>query len=130
MLKALAPIAVLAAGVCGVGGAVMVTAAPVSQRRPTFAADIARIMLERCASCHRPGQPAPFSLLSYDDVKAKGKEIVAATQARTMPPWLATQGPGFPPLRDDPRLTDRQVTAIATWVRNGMPSGDLRKAPA
>ena len=86
-------------------------------------------MLERCASCHRPGQPSPFSLLSYDDVKAKGKEIVASAQARTMPPWLATQGPGFPALKDDPRLTDKQITAIANWVKNGMPSGDLRKAP-
>ena len=106
------------------------TAAPMAQRRPTFAADIAPIMLDRCASCHRPGQPAPFSLLSYDDVKAKAPEVVAATRARTMPPWLATQGPGFPALQDDPRLTDKQIAAITTWVKNGMPMGDMKKAPS
>jgi len=129
MPKALTPLLLLVAGVFAARTAVLPAAAPVAQRRPTFAADIAPILLERCASCHRPGQPAAFSLLSYDDAKAKGKEIAAATQARTMPPWLATQGPGFPALKADPRLTEKEITAIATWVKNGMPSGDLRKAP-
>jgi len=129
MLKALTPITLLVAGAFLAATSVLPAAAPASQRRPTFAADIAPILLERCASCHRPGQPASFSLLSYDDAKARGKEIAETTQTRTMPPWLASQGPGFPALKDDPRLTDKQIAAIATWVRNGMPSGDLRKAP-
>jgi mono/diheme cytochrome c family protein len=129
MLKSWWPlVAALAAG--AVTTSALAMPAPVSQRRPTFAADIAPIILERCASCHRPGQPAPFSLLSYDDVRAKGKEIAAATHARTMPPWLPVQGPGFPALQNDPRLTDKQIAAIGNWVKNGMPSGDLRKAPA
>ena len=133
MPKAFTPptflLAGLMAAVFAAGSAILLASAPAAQRRPTFAADIAPILLERCASCHRPGQSASFSLLSYDDAKAKAKEIVAATQARTMPPWLATQGAGFPALKDDQRLTDKQITAIATWVKNGMPSGDLRKAP-
>ena len=129
MRKALTPITLLAAGVLITATAVLPAAVPAAQRRPTFAADIAPILLDRCATCHRPGQPGVFSLLSYDDAKAKGKEIAAATQARTMPPWLASQGPGFPALKDDPRLTDKQITAIAAWVSTGMPPGDLRKAP-
>jgi hypothetical protein len=99
------------------------------QRRPTFATDISPILIEHCAPCHRPDQAAPFSLLSLDEVRARGIEIVHATQSRAMPPWSAVQGPGFPALVDDRRLTDRQITAIKTWVANGMPGGDLRKAP-
>jgi len=128
MPKALTPLILLIAGVFAAGSAVLPAAMPAAQRRPTFAADIAPILLERCATCHRPGQPA-FSLLSYDDVKPRGKEVAASTHARTMPPWLPTQGPGFPALQNDPRLTDKEITAIGTWVKNGMPSGDLRKAP-
>jgi mono/diheme cytochrome c family protein len=128
MPKALMPLALLAASLFAAGSAVMLASVP-AQRRPTFAADIAPIILERCASCHRPGRPSPFSLLSYDDVRPHVKEILAATQARTMPPWLATQGAGFPALKDDPRLTDKQIAMITTWVRNETPSGNLRKAP-
>jgi hypothetical protein len=106
------------------------TASSDSPGNPNFASDIAPILLSRCAFCHRPGQAAPFSLLSYADAQMKSKEIAAATTARRMPPWLATQGPGFPTLQDDPRLTDRQVTMIARWVAKGMPAGNLRRLPA
>ena len=99
------------------------------QRRPTFATDISPILIEHCAPCHRPDPAAPFPLLSLDDVRPRGVEIVHATQSRAMPPWSAVQGPGFPALVDDRRLTDRQITAIKTWVANGMPTGDMRKAP-
>ena len=121
---------VVTAALCAWTGATATSATSDAQRRPTFAADIAPIILSRCASCHRPGQAAPFPLLSYDDVRAKGPEIAEMTGARLMPPWHATQGPGFPALIDDRRLSDRQVEVIRTWVKSGMPSGDLRKAPA
>ncbi|MEJ7637849.1 MAG: redoxin domain-containing protein, partial [Singulisphaera sp.] len=35
----------------------------------TFAADVARIVQEKCQSCHRPGQVGPFSLRTYDDAR-------------------------------------------------------------
>ncbi len=117
-------------GIVSAWSGVLATTEPAAQRKPTFASDIAPIVVSRCAPCHRPGQAAPFSLLSYDDVRARGKDIVAATQSRLMPPWLATQGKGFPPIQDDPRLTDKQIATIARWVDTGMPSGDLRRMPA
>ena len=46
---------------------------------PTFAADIAPIVYAHCSTCHRPGQAAPFSLLSYEDVKRRATLIVTAT---------------------------------------------------
>jgi uncharacterized protein YgiB involved in biofilm formation len=34
---------------------------------PTYNHDIAPLLYENCAGCHRPGQVAPFSLLTYQD---------------------------------------------------------------
>ena len=96
---------------------------------PTFADDIAPIVYANCTVCHRPGQAAPFSLLSYDDVRKHGKTIVDVTARRYMPPWHASRADGFPEFRDERRLTDKQIATITEWVDADMPSGDLRKAP-
>ena len=94
----------------------------------TFTETIAPIVYENCVSCHRPGEAAPFSLISYDDVRNRGRLIAAVTMSRYMPPWQATHG--FGDFADERRLTDAQITAIATWVKNGMPEGDRSKMPA
>jgi mono/diheme cytochrome c family protein len=97
---------------------------------PTFAADVAPIVYDHCATCHRPGQAAPFSLLSYEDVKKRATLIVSATSRRYMPPWHATPAPGFPEFRDERRLADSDIATLKAWVDAGMPAGDLTKAPA
>jgi hypothetical protein len=96
---------------------------------PTFAADVAPIVYTHCATCHRPGQAAPFSLLSYDDVKRRATLIVSATTRRYMPPWHATRAQGFPEFLDERRLTDAQIATLKAWVEGGMPAGDLSTAP-
>ena len=58
----------------------------------TFNRQIAPIIYNNCSSCHRPGEAAPFSLLSYQDVVKKGRMIGAATSSRLMPPWKAEAG--------------------------------------
>jgi hypothetical protein len=97
---------------------------------PTFATDVAPIIYTHCGICHRPGQAAPFSLLSYEDVKKRGKLIVAVTARRYMPPWHATDAPGFAVFRDDRRLSDAQIETLKEWVDGGMLPGDLARAPA
>jgi mono/diheme cytochrome c family protein len=116
----------LAAVVLLLGGGWQLTAA---DSTPTFASDVAPIVYSHCSSCHRPGQAAPFSLLSYDDVKRRATLIVAATGRRYMPPWHATPAPSFPEFRDDRRLTDVQIATLKAWVDGGMPAGDLTTAP-
>ena len=96
---------------------------------PTFAADIAPIVNQNCVVCHRPGQAAPFSLLTYDDVRKHGRTIADVTARRYMPPWHAARAEGFQEFRDERRLTDAMIATIKNWVDAGMPSGDLAKAP-
>jgi cytochrome c553 len=42
---------------------------------PTFAKDVAPIMYNKCATCHRPGEVAPMSLMSYEDARPWAKAI-------------------------------------------------------
>src|SRR3954463_11957512 len=58
----------------------------------TFHKDVAPIVYEKCSYCHRPGEAAPFSLLSYADVAQRVKKIQEVTARRLMPPWLAEHG--------------------------------------
>jgi hypothetical protein len=87
----------------------------------TFNKDIAPIVFENCASCHRPGESAPFSLLSYEDVKKRAKQIVDVTQRRYMPPWLPD--PDVVHFVGERRLTTEQLGVIAQWVEEGTMQG-------
>lgn len=94
----------------------------------TFNSQIAPIIYKNCSTCHRPGEAAPFSLLSYKDVARKGKTIGKAIAAHSMPPWKAE--PASYAYRDERRLTDAQIALIQTWVAEGMPEGKASEKPA
>jgi len=97
------------------------------QAQITFSEHVAPIVFNQCGACHRPGEAAPFSLLSYEDVRKRGKLIANVTQRRYMPPWFGDSEMGT--FRDDRRLTDAQIRTIQAWVDAGMPEGDPRKLP-
>ena len=96
--------------------------------RVTFTETIAPIVYDNCVSCHRPGEAAPFSLISYDDVRNRAALIAKVTASRYMPPWQATHG--FGDFADERRLTDQQIQAIAAWVQQGTPQGDPARMPS
>ena len=87
----------------------------------TFTAHIAPIMHERCASCHRPGQTAPFSLLTYEDVAKRAELIRAVTQTRYMPPWNAE--PGYGAFKGERRMLESEIELLARWADEGAPEG-------
>lgn len=93
----------------------------------TFTETIAPIIYQNCVTCHRPGEAAPFALISYEDVKKRGALIATVTKSRYMPPWHAAHGYGE--FADERRLTDAQIAAIGDWVSQGMPQGDVAKMP-
>jgi hypothetical protein len=73
-----------------------------ARRTVTFNRDIAPILFQHCATCHRPVDErsaagsddvlcvagAPFSLLTYASARDHARQIAAATASRAMPPWL------------------------------------------
>ena len=95
--------------------------------RVTYARDIAPIVYENCASCHRDGEVAPFSLSNYDEVKRHAATMEAVTRSRYMPPWKAA--PDGDKFAGERRLSDAQIGTIKKWVDEGMPEGDPADLP-
>lgn len=95
---------------------------------PTYARDVAPILSTNCVGCHRPGQIAPFSLLTFDDVRARAAQVVRAVEMRRMPPWLPEPGVGrFLNARE---LAPADIATIRRWVDTGMQRGAVEDAAA
>ncbi len=95
---------------------------------PTFSKDIAPIFFKRCATCHRPGEVAPMSLLSYEETRPWVKSIRKAVAQRVMPPWGANPKVGH--FSNDLGLTDAEIKLIGDWADAGAPEGDRAALPA
>jgi thiol-disulfide isomerase/thioredoxin len=93
----------------------------------TYSKHVAPILQNRCQVCHRPGQIAPFTLLSYDDAVRHARMIKEVTEQRRMPPWHADPRHGR--FHNDRRLSQDELSTIAAWVGGGMPQGDPRDLP-
>jgi tetratricopeptide (TPR) repeat protein len=94
----------------------------------TFNRDIAPIVFHYCAPCHRPGEAAPFSLLSYEDTAKFAGVIATVTKSRIMPPWLPA--PSDLQFTGNLRLSDQQIALFQRWVDTGTPEGDPHDLPA
>jgi mono/diheme cytochrome c family protein len=100
---------------------------PASGGAVTFIEHVAPILYQNCVTCHRPGEVAPFPLISYEDAVKRGAVMAEVTKSRYMPPWHAE--PGFGDFADERRLTDAQIETIVRWVTQGMPRGDRARMP-
>ena len=123
---------VVAFGALLLAGRAVGTAPAQEAARPavTFSKDIAPIVYKACAPCHQPDGPAPFSLITYDEVRRHAAQIAAVTAKRYMPPWKPERG--FGDFSGERRLSDVQLETIARWVADGRPEGrrsDLPDAP-
>ena len=76
----------LAVASCLTGVAVLAAPDP---SKVTFNKDVLPILEKNCQSCHRPGEVAPMSLLTYSDARPWAKAIKAAVATQKMPPWFA-----------------------------------------
>jgi len=100
---------------------------PTSPAQVTFNRDIAPIIFRSCSSCHRPGEAAPFSLLTYADIKKHARQIAEATRSRVMPPWLPE--PQKLRFADQLRLSDTEIDLISKWVEQGANEGNSKDLP-
>lgn len=99
----------------------------VEVQQPTFNKHVAPLIFQHCAACHRSGEVAPFSLLSYRDVQKRARQIQAVTGKRLMPPWKAVAGHGdFQGAR---RLSETEIALLQKWVETGAVEGDPKDLP-
>ncbi len=107
------------------GACVGASAAPSAQ--VSFNHDIAPILFRSCSQCHRPGEAAPFSLLTYSDAKRHARQIAEVTRSRAMPPWLPE--PQKLKFADELRLSDAEIDLIEKWVEQGAIEGAAAELP-
>lgn len=104
------------------GAAVSLAAGP-----PTFHKDAERILQNRCQGCHRPGEAAPMSLLTYEDARPWAKAIRAAVLAGKMPPW--SPDPQYGKFSNDLSLAPGEKEKLVAWVDAGAVEGSPADAP-
>ena len=94
---------------------------------PTFTKDVAPVLYKHCTSCHRPGEIAPMSLLTYEEARPWARSIREKVANGTMPPWHAD--PAHGKFQNDRRLTAEEKDVISRWVAAGAPQGDSTNLP-
>jgi hypothetical protein len=93
----------------------------------TFSRDVAPVLERHCQVCHRPGEAAPFSLLTYQQARPWAKAMKEAVLLRKMPPWYADSRYGQ--FSNDRSLSPDEVNRIVGWADSGAPEGDTRELP-
>ena len=112
--------------VCGLCASL--TAATTGSPTITYNKDIAPILQQHCQSCHRLGEPAPMSLLTYKEVRPWASAIKEAVALRKMPPWFAD--PHVGKWSNDRSLAKSDIDTIERWVESGAPEGNSKDVPA
>src|SRR5262249_59126357 len=95
---------------------------PAKAAAPTFSKDVAPIFYKNCTGCHRPGEIAPMSLLTYKDARPWVRSISTRVANGSMPPWHAD--PAHGQFLNDRRLSDADKGTIAKWSAAGGPEGN------
>jgi hypothetical protein len=111
------------------GSAAAQTPAKAASAAVTFTKDVAPILQRSCQNCHRPGQMAPMSLLTYQDVRPWVRSIKQRVVAREMPPWGIDPHIGLQSFKNDPSLRQDEIDTIVKWVDNGAPMGNVADLP-
>lgn len=106
----------------GFAGLIYAAPAPV-----TFNKQVLPILQKRCQDCHRPGEAAPMSLLSYKDARPWAKSIRSAVLTKKMPPWFADPSVGH--FVNDRSLSQAEIDTLVAWVDGGAKEGDAKDAP-
>jgi len=109
--------------------AALAVPAAMAQSQVTFTKDVAPILADHCQVCHRVGQIAPMSLMTYQEARPWAKSIKAKVAAREMPPWFIDKNVGVQHFSNDNSLTDEQIATLVKWVDEGAPQGNLADMP-
>ncbi len=101
---------------------------PATAASVTFNKDVLPILQKNCQGCHRPGEVAPMSFLTYKDARPWAKAMKAAVVNRQMPPWFAESAYGH--FANDRTLSDSDIKTLVAWADGGAVEGDAKDKPA
>ncbi len=90
--------------------------------KPTFYQDVQPILEKNCVGCHRPGEAAPMSFLTYKQVRPYAAAIKGSVAQRRMPPWNAD--PHVAKYANDRSLSESEIQTITEWASTGATEGD------
>jgi hypothetical protein len=93
----------------------------------TFNKDVLPILQRNCQVCHRTGEVAPMSFLTYESTRPWAKAIKSAVLNKQMPPWFAD--PHYGEFRNEPKLTQEDIRTLAAWADTGAREGDPSARP-
>src|SRR6266852_7975516 len=93
----------------------------------TFTKDVAPVLQKNCQGCHRPGEAAPFSLLTYEQARPWAKAMKEAVLLKKMPPWFAD--PHYGKFSNDRSLSQKEIDTLVAWSDAGAPQGDPKDMP-
>src|SRR5258708_315744 len=102
--------------------------APSSTAAPTFTKDVAPILQRNCQVCHRPGEPGPFSMLTYEETRPWAMAMKLDIQSHKMPPWFAD--PRYGKFTNAMSLSPAEIETLSKWADAGAPKGDPKDMPA
>ena len=109
-------------------GCVGLAGAASTEKAVTFDRDVLPVLQAKCQGCHRPGEVAPMSFLSYQETRPWAKAIKTAVLSKKMPPWFADEKYGH--FQNDRRLSDAELKTLVSWADGGAPEGDAKDKPA
>jgi hypothetical protein len=95
---------------------------------PTFTKDVAPILYKQCIGCHRRGEIAPMSLVTYEEARPWAKAILKVIANGTMPPWHAEAPAGT--FHNERIISDAERKTLMAWASEGAPKGDENDLPA
>src|SRR5438094_7057195 len=114
-------------GTAAMSASLRATTAGEDSKPVTFYKDVLPVLQKNCQTCHRPGEIAPMSFLTYADVRPWAKALKAAVVKRQMPPWFAD--PAYGHFANDKRLTDAEIATLSAWADSGAVEGDANDKP-
>ena len=109
-------------------GSVVQQHSDLSETTIVFTKHIAPIIYGHCTRCHRQGEAAPFSLLTYEDTVQHATQIRETVEQRLMPPWKPAAN--FGRFKNEHRLTESEIKTVTVWVQSGMPRGPDQAMPS
>jgi mono/diheme cytochrome c family protein len=103
------------------------SAATAPSQKATFYKDVLPVLQKNCQTCHRPGEAAPMSLLTYNEARPWAKSIKQYVVTKKMPPWFAD--PHFGKFSNERTLAQSDIDTLVNWVDSGAPAGNPKDAP-